>query len=51
MQICTSGGAGGLKGDSGDDAEELDGFDSGGGRWRLCRTICDKGDLRLDDRS
>jgi len=37
-----------VKGDSRDEAEELDGFDSGRGRGRLGGTICDK-DLMLDD--
>lgn len=37
----------GLKGDSIDEAEALDGFGKGGGRGMLGGTICDKGDLEL----
>lgn len=49
QQSGTTGGAEGLKGDSGDKAEELYGFASGGGRGRLGGTIHNEGDLVLDD--
>lgn len=47
QQGRTTGGAEGLKGNSGGQAEELNGFGSGGGRGRLGGTICDIGDLEL----
>lgn len=43
----TTGGAEGLKGDSGDEAKDLDGFGRGGGRERLGTTIRDEGALEL----
>lgn len=48
MQLSrATGGAEGLKGDSRDKANELDGFGSGGGIGRVCGT--DEGHMGLDD--
>lgn len=46
-QSRTTKGAEELRVDSGDKADELDGFDSGGGRGRLGETIHEEVDLEL----
>lgn len=47
QQSRTTGGAEELNGDSRDEADELNGSGSRGGRGRLGRTINNKGDLEL----
>ncbi|ROL44325.1 hypothetical protein DPX16_8747 [Anabarilius grahami] len=47
QQSGTTGGADRMKGDSEVEADELDGFGSGGGRRRLGRNIRDEGYLEL----
>jgi len=47
QQSGTTGGADRLNGDSEVEADELDGFGSGGGKRRLSRNIHDEGYLEL----